>query len=59
MRAIPGLSAFLDEWVKSWGNDGPLAKIGMVAMPADVMAASAAKVREQTVLTREELAAKK
>jgi len=59
MRAIPGLAAYLDEWVKSWGKDGPLAKIGMVAMPADVMAASAAKVREQTVLTREELAAKK
>ena len=59
MRAIPGLAAYLDEWVKSWGKDGPLAKIGMVAMPADVMAASAAKVREQTVLTREELVAKK
>lgn len=58
MRAIPGLSAFLDEWVKSWSKDGPLAKVGMVAMPADVMEASAAKVREQTVLTREELAAK-
>ncbi|MFY7744859.1 MAG: substrate-binding domain-containing protein [Erythrobacter sp.] len=59
MRAIPGLSAFLEEWAKSWGKDGPLAKIGMVAMPADVMAANAAKVREQPLLTREELTAKK
>jgi phosphate transport system substrate-binding protein len=58
MRAIPGLSAYLDEWVKSWGKDGPLAKIGMVAMPPEAMEANAAKVREQTVLTREELAAK-
>lgn len=59
MRAIPGLSAFLEEWVKSWGEDGPLVKIGMVAMPPELMAANAAKVREQTVLTREELAAGK
>lgn len=58
MRAIPGLSAYLDEWVKSWGKDGPLARIGMVAMPQEVMAANAAKVREQTVLTRADLAAK-
>ncbi|MFN4020793.1 MAG: substrate-binding domain-containing protein [Erythrobacter sp.] len=58
MRAIPGLSAFLDEWVKSWGKNGPLARIGMVAMPPEAMEANAAKVRAQTVLTREELAAK-
>jgi phosphate transport system substrate-binding protein len=58
MRAIPGLSAYLDEWVKSWGKDGPLAKIGMVAMPPEAMATNAKKVSEQTVLTREELAAK-
>lgn len=58
MRAIPGLSAFLDEWVKSWNKDGPLAKIGMVAMPPEAMEANAKKVREQIVLTREELAKK-
>ena len=58
MRAIPGLGAYLDEWVKSWDKDGPLAKIGMVAMTPEAMQANAAKVREQTVLTREELAAK-
>jgi phosphate transport system substrate-binding protein len=58
MRAIPGLGAFLDEWVKSWDKDGPLAKIGMVAMTPEAMQTNAAKVREQTVLTREELAAK-
>lgn len=59
MRAIPGLEAFMNEWVKSWGNDGPLTKIGMVAMPAEAMAANAAKVQSQTVLTKAELEAKK
>ncbi|MBI1403207.1 MAG: phosphate ABC transporter substrate-binding protein [Porphyrobacter sp.] len=56
MRAIPGLSAYLDEWVNSWGKDGPLAKIGMVAMTPEAMQANAAKVQNQTVLTREDLA---
>ncbi len=59
MRAIPGLEAFMNEWVKSWGKDGPLTKIGMVAMPAEAMAANAAKVQGQTVLTKAELEAKK
>jgi phosphate transport system substrate-binding protein len=58
MRAIPGLGGFLSEWAKSWGKDGPLAKIGMVAMPADAMAANAAKVTELPVLTKADLAAK-
>ena len=58
MRAIPGLGAFLAEWAKSWDKDGPLAKIGMVAMPGDAMAANAAKVTELPVLTKAELAAK-
>ncbi|PKP89612.1 MAG: phosphate ABC transporter substrate-binding protein [Alphaproteobacteria bacterium HGW-Alphaproteobacteria-14] len=58
MRAIPGLENFMQEWVKSWGKDGPLAKIGMVAMPPEAMQANAAKVREQPILTKEELAAK-
>ncbi|KPF63927.1 substrate-binding domain-containing protein [Porphyrobacter sp. AAP60] len=58
MRAIPGLGAFLGEWAKSWDKDGPLAKIGMVAMPADAMAANAAKVTELPLLTKADLAAK-
>ena len=56
LRAIPGLDAFLQEWVKSWGVDGPLAKIGMVASPADTMAENERKVNELITLTREELA---
>jgi phosphate transport system substrate-binding protein len=58
MRAIPGLEDFMKEWVKSWGKSGPLARIGMVAMPAETAEANAAKVRNLTLLTREELAAK-
>lgn len=58
MRAIPGLEDFMKEWVKSWGKTGPLAKIGMVAMPDEAMKVNAAKVQSMTLLTREELAAK-
>ena len=49
----------MKEWAKSWAKDGPLARIGMVAMPADALAANAEKVQTLTVLTREELTAKK
>ncbi|MBU7579129.1 MAG: substrate-binding domain-containing protein [Porphyrobacter sp.] len=59
MRAIPGLEDFMKEWVKSWGKDGPLARIGMVAMPAETMAANAAKVQNMTVLTKADLEEKK
>ncbi|MFO6446477.1 substrate-binding domain-containing protein [Erythrobacter sp. NE805] len=59
MRAIPGLEAFMKEWVKSWAKDGPLTRIGMVAMPPETMAANAAKVEGQTLLTKADLEAKK
>lgn len=58
MRAIPGLGDYMKEWVKSWGKDGPLARVGMVAMSEDAMRVNAAKVQGMTLLTREELAAK-
>jgi phosphate transport system substrate-binding protein len=58
MRAIPGLGNFMAEWAKSWGKDGPLAKVGMVAMPADLMAVNAAKVTDLTLLTKADLAKK-
>jgi phosphate transport system substrate-binding protein len=58
MRAIPGLKDFLAEWVKAWGKDGPLARIGMVAMPPETMQANAAKVQSMAVLTKAELEAK-
>lgn len=56
MRAIPGLGSYLQEWVKSWGKDGPLARIGMVAMSPEAMQANTAKVTEMPALTKEDLA---
>ncbi|MFL0354961.1 substrate-binding domain-containing protein [Erythrobacter sp. GH1-10] len=55
IRAIPGLEAFLQEWVKSWKADGPLAEIGLVASPDDVMADNERRVNEQVAITKEEL----
>ena len=42
LDAIRGLREFVGEWAKSWGRDGPLAKIGLVASPDDVAARSQA-----------------
>ena len=58
MRAIPGLDAYLKEWVKNWQSGGPLAKIGLVASPPPEMAANAAKVEQLITMTREDLTAK-
>lgn len=55
MRAIPGLEAYIAEWAKSWAKDGPLAKIGLVASPDDVMAKNAKVVAEQLTLSGDEL----
>lgn len=55
MRAIPGLDAFLQEWVSSWSKDGPLAKIGLVASPSDAMEANTRKANELITLTKEDL----
>lgn len=55
MRAIPGLDLYLQEWVKNWETGGPLAKIGLVAMPGDTMAANTAKVNELITMTRGDL----
>jgi phosphate transport system substrate-binding protein len=52
---IPGLRAYVAEWVKSWDKDGPLAKVGLVASPDDVRAANTAKATDFTVLTADEL----
>lgn len=57
LRAIPGLEAFLNEWVKNWKADGPLAKIGLVASPADTMAEAESRVKQQKTLTAADLGA--
>ena len=58
MRAIPGLQEYLQEWVKSWSKDGPLAKIGLVASPAEEMTANEGKVNNMTALTLADLEGK-
>ena len=50
LDAIRGLKEYVAQWAKSWGNDGLLAKKGMVVAPADVQAASAKAASEFTVL---------
>lgn len=49
--AIPGLREFLATWAESWGVGGPLAQIGLVASPDDVMARNKAAVTELPALT--------
>jgi len=55
LDAIPGLKEFLAAWADSWGKDGPLAKIGLVASPDEVQAASKAAATTYTVMTGEGL----
>ena len=49
--AIAGLREFLATWAESWGREGPLAQIGLVVNPDDVMARSTAAITELPVLT--------
>ena len=55
LDAIPGLKAFIAEWAKSWSKDGPLAKIGLVVSPPDVMAKSAKTATDYTTVTAADL----
>ncbi len=49
--AMPGLREFLATWAESWGVGGPLAQIGLVASPEDVMARNNAAVNDFPALT--------
>jgi len=55
LGAIPGLQEFMTEWTQNWSKDGPLAKVGLVASPDDVMAANLANATQLTTLTGAEL----
>jgi len=46
----PGLEQYLAQWAKSWGADGALAKIGLVASTAETQSKSAAAIEAKTVL---------
>jgi phosphate transport system substrate-binding protein len=55
LDAIRGLREFVGQWSKSWSKDGPLAKIGLVASPADVAAKSQTAATQFTPLAATEL----
>jgi len=55
LDAIRGLREFVAEWAKSWGRDGPLTAVGLVANPDDVAARSAALATAFTPLNASEL----
>ncbi len=51
LGVTPGLEQFLAEWIKSWGDNGPLAKIGLVPSHPDRMAKATSAIQNKTVLT--------
>jgi phosphate transport system substrate-binding protein len=51
LDAIRGLREFVAEWARSWGKDGPLAAVGLVASPDDVAARSQKLATDFTPLT--------
>jgi phosphate transport system substrate-binding protein len=55
LDAIRGLREFVGEWAKSWGRDGPLTAIGLVANPDDVAERSQAAATGFTPLDPSEL----
>lgn len=55
LDAIPGLKEFLAQWTQMWAKDGPLAKIGLVASPAEAMEAANTAATQYTTLDGAEL----
>lgn len=53
--AIPGLREFIAAWAESWGREGPLAAIGLVANHEDVAARSTAAAKDFPTLNGAEL----
>lgn len=49
--AIPGLEQFMRTWAESWGEDGPLAEVGLVPNPDEAMARNNAAVTELPALS--------
>ena len=55
LDAIPGLKEYLTQWTKMWQEGGPLADIGLIASPADTMAANMKAATEYTTIDGSEL----
>lgn len=51
LDVIPGLRQFVAEWAANWGKGGSLARIGLVTMPDDKLAASAKAASEFPSMT--------
>ena len=49
--AIPGLRQYLEQWTTMWGEDGPLARIGLIVSPAERLAAANEAARNLPSLT--------
>ncbi|OYW47039.1 MAG: phosphate ABC transporter substrate-binding protein [Sphingomonadales bacterium 32-68-7] len=56
LASIPGLKPYLDQWVRSWGQGGALARIGLVPSHDDELAANAKAITDLPVMTGEGLA---
>jgi phosphate transport system substrate-binding protein len=50
LEAIPGLKDFIAEWPKLWVKDGPLARLGLIPLPAEAMAFNSRIASEFTIL---------
>ena len=50
LKAIPNLQAFLNLYATQWGPDGPLVKRGLIAAPQSIRDASAAIIKNGTIL---------
>lgn len=51
----PGLEDYVAQWAESWGEGGPLARIGLVPATAETRAASEAAAEDMTAMTGEDL----
>lgn len=51
LQAIPGLQQYLNQWMAMWERGGPLAGIGLVALPAGTMETMAERIRTHPELT--------
>lgn len=55
LQAIPGLQQYLDQWMAMWERGGPLAKIGLVALPSGTMETMAGRIKQHPGLTAADL----
>jgi phosphate transport system substrate-binding protein len=50
LKAVPGLKEFVAQYATMWGNDGPLAKRGLIASPPAAQAAAVKAIEGETTL---------